>query len=272
MAEVSEGAKNHSVVDLINPDASGFVVLVCEHASNFIPEKYQNLGLDRAALQSHIAWDPGALALSKILSRRLNAPLVAQKISRLVYDCNRPGDAVSAIPARSEVWDIPGNAELSDIDRQARIDGVYAPFSNALDRLLQSRMDAGIPTNIVTVHSFTSVFNNKPRDVDVGILHDEDTRMADALLQECSGESAYRVRRNQPYGPEDGVTHTLREHALSRGLPNVMLEIRNDLVGDQTAQTRMADWLVPRINAALDTVSGAQENFPLIREMTGGHH
>ncbi len=271
MAEVSEEIKDFSVVDLINPDASGSVVLVCEHASNFIPEKYKYLGLDASAIQSHIAWDPGALALAKILSHHLDAPLMAQTVSRLVYDCNRPGEAANAIPARSEIWDIPGNSELSDAGRQARIDDVYEPFRDALDALLQKRMDAGVPTNIVTIHSFTPIFHNKPRDVDVGILHDEDTRLADVLLQESANETRFRVRRNQPYGPEDGVTHTLKVHGIARGLPNVMLEISNDLVADESAQTRMADWLLPRINAALNVVSGAQETMPLTREMTGGH-
>ncbi|MFC6490697.1 N-formylglutamate amidohydrolase, partial [Nitratireductor sp. GCM10026969] len=99
-----------TIVETINAEGAGTVVLSCEHAANFIPPEFADLGLAREVLESHIAWDPGASAVARHLSRHLDAPLVAQRVSRLVYDCNRPPDAEAATPARSEAYAVPGNA------------------------------------------------------------------------------------------------------------------------------------------------------------------
>jgi predicted N-formylglutamate amidohydrolase len=100
----------------------------------------------------------------------------------------------------------------------------------------------------VTVHSFTPIYHGQLRSVEIGILHDSDARLADALLQTAVVHTDANVQRNEPYGPEDGVTHTLKEHAVKDGYFNVMLEIRNDLIETAEQQDHMAavlsGWLV----------------------------
>lgn len=235
-------------VEVRNAAGSGPFLLVCEHASNFIPPDYGTLGLDRAALESHIAWDPGALAVADEMARLLDAPLVAARVSRLVYDCNRPPESPSAMPAESEVYRIPGNANLLAAARQARTQAVYVPFRETLARAIDSHDARCGPPAIVTVHSFTPVWRGAARAVEIGILHDDDAGLADAMLRAAGDGGGFLVRRNEPYGPQDGVTHTLREHALSRGLANVMIEIRNDLIRTpddvRTMAGRLAGWLV----------------------------
>ncbi len=81
------------------------------------------------------------------------------------------------------------------------------------------------------------------RDFDIGILHDTDAWFADALLKIAEAETEFVIRRNAPYGPQDGVTHTLAAHAIPRGLLNAMIEIRNDLIGDPAGQQAMAERL-----------------------------
>ncbi|MEZ5715987.1 MAG: N-formylglutamate amidohydrolase [Paracoccaceae bacterium] len=218
---------------------AGPFVLVCEHASNFIPPVFDGLGLPPDLRRAHIAWDPGALAVAQAMSARLDAPLISGEISRLVYDCNRPPEAADAVPEVSEVYDIPGNRGLSPEALQARAEKVYHPFHAAVSRLIETRSE---PPVLVTLHSFTPVYRGVRRAVELGILHDSDARMADAMLAGAgaAGRAALTVRRNQPYGPEDGVTHMLRRHGLSRGLLNVMIEIRNDLIQDADSQTAMA--------------------------------
>ena len=68
-------------------------MIVCDHASNFIPQEYGTLGLDAAELKRHIAWDPGALPVAERMAAALDAVLVQSCVSRLVIDCNRPLDA-----------------------------------------------------------------------------------------------------------------------------------------------------------------------------------
>ncbi len=272
MKPASETDNESAIVSVVNRAGSGPAVLVCEHASSHIPENYENLGLAPDILQSHIAWDPGALGVAQILSRHLDAPLVAQKISRLVYDCNRSANSPSAVPTRSEHHDIPGNQGLSGAARDARRSEVYEPFRQTLDTILTARLASDIPTNLVTIHSYTPIFNSRPRNVDIGILHDADTRLGDAMLDACRGEIRYRVKRNQPYGPEDGVTHTLCEHGIRLGLANAMIEIRNDLIQDEAGQEKLANWLLPIITGSLERVFGDPAPSLLAEGSTGAGH
>ncbi|MCR4377894.1 MAG: N-formylglutamate amidohydrolase [Rhodospirillales bacterium] len=238
------------VVAVINPAGAGRVVLVCEHAANAIPSELNGLGLNEHALQSHIAWDLGALAVAEAMSAKLDAPLVAHRVSRLVYDCNRAPNALDAIPDISEYQKIPGNVGLSAADRQARTVRYYAPFCDTLSACLKKRV---LPV-LITVHSFTPVYKGQRRDVEIGILHDRDSRLADEILK-CAGRNSDRkVMRNLPYGPEDGVTFTLVRHALPYGLLNVMIEIRNDLIADVSSQQAMAIRLSEYVTNALSAL------------------
>jgi predicted N-formylglutamate amidohydrolase len=244
-----------SPLALDNPDAVSPVLLVCEHASRRLPENMGSLGLSDTALQSHIAWDPGALAVSQLLVKSLDAALIHQRFSRLVYDCNRPPEADAAMPAVSEVFEIPGNAAISAAERLARTEALYIPFRDGLSTYITTRKANGRPPVLVTMHTFTPVYHGKQRAVEIGILHDEDSRLADAMLTEAEKSTRYAVRRNEPYGPSDGVTHTLIEHGLKNGLLNVMIEIRNDLVKDEVGQKVMADYLTGLLGESLAALS-----------------
>ncbi len=251
-----EGAGEAGVVETINAEGAGPVVLACEHASNIVPAEFTDLGLGAEALESHIAWDPGARAVALRLSALLDAPLVAQRVSRLVYDCNRPPHSADAMPAQSETYTIPGNAGLTAAERTRRAELYYEPFRAALAACLDARLAGTTAPALVTIHSFTPVYFGVPRDVGLGILHDRDRRLADILLTSLTGESGWIVRRNEPYGPEDGVTHTLADQALPRGLDNVMIEIRNDLIADAAGQEKVARLLARHLQKALAAPTG----------------
>lgn len=236
-----------SVVRVSRSDGQAPIVLACEHASLHIPPELDELGLDDAARRSHAAWDIGALGVAKAMSRRLDAVLVASAVSRLVYDCNRPPEAPDAMPEQSEVFAIPGNAGLTPAERRRRVGAYYEPFRAALAAEMARKADPVL----VTIHSFTPVYHGKPRAVEIGVLHDADSRLADAILDVAD---RYDVQRNAPYGPDDGVTHTLRLHALPEGRLNVMIEIRNDLIRSEAAEEAMAKTLSAWVVRALDSL------------------
>jgi predicted N-formylglutamate amidohydrolase len=239
------------VVTAENAGGRSPVLLVCEHASSTLPVSLGSLGLPVETLTAHIAWDPGALAVARKLSTRFDATLVFQNFSRLAYDCNRPPESPDAMPAVSEVFEIPGNRNIEPAERQARIDEIYRPWQRQLRETIAARKAAGRETVIVTIHTFTPVYKGVPRSVEIGILHDRDTRLADEMLARSSRESRFVVGRNEPYGPKDGVTHTLIEHGLANGLLNVMIEIRNDLVKDEAGQEVVAGFLAELIGESL---------------------
>ncbi|GAB4355117.1 MAG: N-formylglutamate amidohydrolase [Gammaproteobacteria bacterium] len=244
--------------EVINAAGAAPLVLVCEHATNHIPAEFGNLGLDAAALESHIAWDPGALAVARRMSKRLDAPLVVPGVSRLLHDVNRPAASESACPATSEIYEIPGNRNLTEAERQKRAERFYFPFHRRLESIIEGKLQRHPTVALVTIHSFVPVFHGAERTMDLGIIHDADGRIADRLLE--MGEAiSMRVARNAPYGPGDGVTHTLAKHAVSRGLPNVMLEIRNDLIATEAGQERLAAILSQRVREALSELIPAWE-------------
>lgn len=243
----SETDQNETAVAVHNRDGRGPVVVVCEHASNAIPVRFGDLGLRPELLASHIAWDPGALPVARGLSTAMDAPLVTGEMSRLLFDCNRPPEAPDAMPERSEIHDIPGNGNLSATERAHRINTIHDPFRDGVQGVLNRFAS---PPVIITVHSFTPVYRGQPRDVEIGLIHDSDDRLASAMMANAAKHTDQIVRLNDPYGPQDGVTHTLRAHALPIGAINVMLEIRNDLIRDVTEQSAMATMLTNWIAAA----------------------
>lgn len=250
-----EAATDHAqAVEILNSQGAGAALILCEHASSHIPARYEGLGLSAEAATSHAAWDPGARSLALLLSVALDAPLVASSVSRLVYDCNRPPEAPAAMPEKSERYEVPGNRGLTDAAREERIASVYRPFCDAVDGVIAARKAVGKEAVLITVHSFTPIYNGQPRAVEIGILHDDDRRMADAMLAQRNLLPHRNIQRNVPYGPEDGVTHSLRLHGQAQGLANVMLEVRNDLLRNPEEERAMAEELLTLITPALAAI------------------
>ena len=208
--------------------ASPFVI-VCDHASNRIPARYGDMGLSAVERLSHIAWDPGALAVSRLLSEALDAPLVHSTVSRLVIDCNRALDAPDLIWTLSEATRIPANENLSPEERQYRIDQYHRPYHAAIETLLEARRHAGRDTILVCMHSFTPVYLGVARPWPIGLIHGQDTGFTRAVFSALKAEDPdMAVGWNEPYAALNGVTLTLEKHGDGHGLEATMIEIRND--------------------------------------------
>jgi predicted N-formylglutamate amidohydrolase len=254
-------AAEGEVVTVERPSGTSPILLVCEHACSRLPVSLGTLGLSADERVAHIAWDPGALAIARRLSELFDATLIFQNFSRLVYDCNRPPESPDAMPEVSEIYVIPGNKGMAPAERQARIEEIYRPWQNAVSGTIAAREASARETVLITIHTFTPIYKGEARDVEIGVLHDSDTRLADAMLEQGARQDTYRVERNKPYGPSDGVTHTLVEHGLENGLQNVMIEIRNDLVRDASGQNKVSDLLVTLVSASLEqkTIRGSNK-------------
>lgn len=231
---------------LDNPQGQAPILLVCDHASNHIPKSYGALGLDPHRRDDHIAWDIGARALARELSVLLDAPLVCAQVSRLLVDPNRALDAADLIPAEADGHPIPGNIGLDGDARLARIRSFHEPYHAAIDTALAARPRIA---GLVSVHSFTPRLNGEDRPWHVGILHGEDTRLADRLIATLSTHRGITVGRNQPYAPDDGVYYTLDRHAAGR--ETAMIEIRNDQLRDELGQQRWAKLLANALEATI---------------------
>lgn len=218
-------------------------VILCDHASNYLPESFGTLGLDAGEMLRHIAWDPGALPVATRLAEALGATLVESCVSRLAIDCNRPLGAHDLIPEISETTVIPGNAGLDAAQREARIALSWQPFHQAIEDVVSERLRQGRETRLVSVHSFTPIYKGFTRPWHIGIIHDDDERLAAPMISALLELDGVTVGVNEPYSPEDRVYFTLEHHGRSRGLPCAMIEIRNDEIADESGQARWADLL-----------------------------
>ena len=229
--------------------ADGPFLVVCEHASNRVPQALGTLGLDPLHLQRHIAWDPGAVEVASGLAERLGGALVLQRFSRLVIDCNRDPVLPDAITTFSEDTTIPGNVGLSPEARAGRIAEVWTPFHDAIDTLVSERIQAGRPTALVSVHSYTPVYRGVSRPWHIGIISTDERSLADGLINALRRDAALVVGDNEPYSARDNVDYTIRRHGRDRGLPHVMIELRNDLLTSRAGQDEWADRLAGLLGA-----------------------
>ncbi len=228
-------------VEIINASGGGSVVLVCDHASNRVPERLAHLGLDANQLADHIGWDSGAADVARGLSERLDAPLVVSGYSRLVIDCNRAPSSAESIPEQSGGVPVPGNAGLSPEQRRIRIEALFRPYHTAIGQLLDGRIRR--PTVLLSIHSFTPVLNNRPRPWHIGISAGHDRRLATLMLAALRQSEDLIVGDNEPYPIEDDIDYTIPVHGEARRLPGVMIEIRQDGIRTAADAAAWADRL-----------------------------
>ena len=124
-----------------------------------------------------------------------------------------------------------------------RIALAYDPFHAAIEDVVAERLAAGRETRLVSVHSFNPVYKGVQRPWHIGIIHDDDRRLAAPLIAALQSLDGIVVGVNEPYSPADRVYFTLERHARSRGLPCAMIEIRNDEIPAEAGQRKWAELL-----------------------------
>lgn len=224
---------------------SGRWVVLCDHASNLVPDFVNGGGLGVAPtdMARHIAYDPGAAGVSRALAAALDGPAILSQFSRLVIDPNRGEDDPTLIMQLYDGTIIPGNRRISDVDAGERLMRCHRPYHAAVAELAAQR---SAPV-IVSIHSFTPRLRARPpRPWQIGVLYAADTRLAHPLLSRLRAEPDLAVGDNQPYTgrlPGD----TIDRHAILHGHPNVLIELRNDLIATQAQQRTWAARLAPML-------------------------
>ena len=234
-----------AVTALRRDGESDFVILV-DHAGKLIPRSLDNLGLSDSEIGRHIGWDIGAFAVARLVSEKLDAALVAQTYSRLVIDCNRDPAHPTAMPAISEVTEIPGNQNLSEEDREARRQAIFLPYQTYIADLLDERARQGRKTILIAQHSMTPVYKGNHREMETAVLYNRDARFALPLKEALGATCA----DNLPYAMTDDSDFTLPVHGEKRGLLHVGLEIRQDLVENEDGQLLWADHIAHALEKA----------------------
>ncbi len=245
MPENSNYGPHHSY-EVLNPDGRADIILICEHASNYIPPEYDNLGLEKDFLDQHIAWDIGMEQLTRQLSVRLDAPAIIATFSRLLIDPNREEDHPTLILGMSGEVIIPGNQNLPAKEIDKRKNYFYHAFHDRADELVKDKVMAGHVPLICGMHSFTPRMGGFQRPWHAGMLWNRDPRLAHALINSLTARG-YLVGDNVPYSGRD-LFFTMNRHGDDHGVPHVTIEIRQDGVDSPAGIDNWTDILAEDLN------------------------
>jgi predicted N-formylglutamate amidohydrolase len=216
---------------VLNREGRADLLILCDHAAAAVPAALAGLGLDQSQLTRHIGWDIGAAEVAVALAEAFGAPAVLSAYSRLVIDCNRDPTDPTSIPPVSDGVVVPGNQALSAPERLARAEACFWPYHRAIAAQLERAAAAGIVPAALSIHSFTPVMAGIARPWQIGILWDRDPRLPQPLLARLRALPGLTIGENEPYSGRDAEGFTLRHHAVPRGLPHVLIELRQDEIG-----------------------------------------
>jgi predicted N-formylglutamate amidohydrolase len=229
-----------TVSRLLRPQGPGRFVLFCDHASNYVPAEFYDLGLPPSELARHIAWDIGAAGVTEALSEIFDAPAILCNTSRLVIDCNRHLNAWDLIPEESDGTVIPGNLHLGEAARASRIERWFHPYHDAVESVLLEREARVIESITVSIHSMTPSLAGKPRPWKIALSSHLDRTLADPVLAALRRPGDIVVGDNHPYDLDPDVDYSIPFHALRRKLPHLQVEFRQDEILDAARQRQWA--------------------------------
>lgn len=235
---------------IVGAERRGRWLITCDHATNLVPGWISggDLGIAAEDMGRHIAWDVGAWGVALALGEALDSPVIGSRFSRLVIDPNRGEDDPTLVMKLYDGTIIPANRAVGPAETARRLDRLYRPYHAAIARLAARQAD----TVIVAVHSFTPCLKGRPpRPWQVGVLYSHlDARLSQRLIARLQAQSDLCVGDNEPYSghlPGDAIDR----HALQTGRHNTLIEVRNDLIGDEDGQRAWAARLALMLQGAL---------------------
>ena len=227
----------------LNPDGGSRGLLLADHAGAAIPRSRNRLGLGDVPLERHIAYDIGSRVVTERLSELLDAPALIHNYSRLLIDPNRELEDPTSICTISDGVVVPGNRDVDAAEAAERAMAFFHPYHDAIDAEIDQRTAGSGPPAIVSIHTFTRVLRGAERPWHIGILWDDDGRIPVPLIEALRRDPDLLVGDNEPYSGRNRHGYTVETHAFPRGLPNVLIEIRQDLVSSDADARAWADRL-----------------------------
>jgi len=246
------GSDEPPAVEVVREDAETQFFFVCDHASARIPRSLDNLGLEPDLLQRHVAWDIGAAEVARRLGNRFKAPLLVSGYSRLVIDVNRRLEDAASIAVQSDGHLIPGNRDLSVEQVTLRAETFFWPYHWAIARQIDRVRERGQVPAIISLHSFTPEFGHVARPWPIGVLWNNDGRIARPLMQQLRASKQICVGDNQPYSAHSPYGYTMNAHAETAGLPHVLIEVRQDIIATAAGADQWSNILGDALSEILE--------------------
>lgn len=234
---------------VVNPTGKSHWLLVCEHASNQVPDYLAQLGLDDIYFDDHIAYDIGTQTMTLYLAEKLDATAIVANFSRLVVDCNRPLNHPECIPAVSDDIVIPGNQNLTSEQRKQRFDDFYLPFHSAVATVIADKVSRDPQLKLANIHSFTPelLSEQRSRPWHIGFVHRGDA-LSKAFIRYFKQHSDYCIGDNEPYNGHTHRGYTVPAHGDAQEIPSFLVEFRQDLIDSSSGVHHWGDLLLKAMN------------------------
>lgn len=218
------------------------VIITCEHATATVPVRWREpFRAGMQILDTHRAWDPGAMVLARQLARHFDAPLFRGLVTRLLVDLNRREDAGAVFSEYSR--------QFTPEQRTLLLNLYHRPFRVAVQDAVEDHVRRGRSVLHLSCHSFTPVLDGRERSAEIGLLFDPartgENRLCRAwqtALRKALPDA--RVKLNYPYrGTSDGMTTWLRQRYPARRYAGIEIELNQKFAAgtpDDWAVTRRA--------------------------------
>ncbi|GGW69451.1 putative N-formylglutamate amidohydrolase [Winogradskyella epiphytica] len=214
------------------------LVLTCEHAGNNIPKNYEKYFKNKSVLETHRAYDLGALDLFNYLKPLSNSSFYSTT-SRLLVELNR---SIHHNNLFSEF-----TKELSKIEKDQILKTHYTPYRSKVENSIRDYIERGNTVLHLSIHSFTPQLNGNLRNCDFGLLYDSSRKPERQYCKDLKSRllrynPSLNVRFNYPYlGKADGFTTYLRKQFPTQYL-GIEIEVNqkfsfNNLMSKETKES-----------------------------------
>jgi predicted N-formylglutamate amidohydrolase len=218
--------------------ATGPFIFTCEHASHTVP--WDTTHLDQSLLEQHWGWDIGAAQVVESLCDQSDSVAVLAGVSRLVIDVNRAPDSRTLVVKNCGDRPVDFNQNVDAHEIARRVNAVHTPFHQLVETVVDTRLRQ-CPVNLVSIHSFTPVWNGVPRAMEIGVLFDRYAEHAQRLAEALQSEG-FITAMNAPYSGMTGeLMYSANRHGLKYARPYLELEIRQDLIESPAGIERVSD-------------------------------
>ncbi len=214
--------------ETIGSPTTGPVVFTCEHASNRVPSPLTTAPAEEALLRSHWGWDIGMRQMTMEAAAQTRSVAVLARFSRLVCDANRHRDSPTLILPAVEQTPLSFNQHLDEAEVARRQEHYHEPYHQAIDDALTERLHHPGPLLLLSMHSFTPVWQHQLRPMDVGVLFGEHHALAEELAAHLRSEGLYTAL-NAPYSGANGLMYAADRHSAAHQVPCLELELNQTL-------------------------------------------
>lgn len=200
------------------------LVITCEHAGNEVPQEYRHLFEDSPeTLGTHRGIDIGALELTNTIAEKMEREAYLHTVTRLLVDLNRSVQNPTLFSEFTREEDLNIREEI--------FEKYYQPHREKVREEIEDIITQGNQALHIGVHTFTPIWKNRKRKVDVGFLFDPRSNQEQDFCWLWRHElkqrsSALHLKMNEPYrGTMDGFTTSLRRNYADGNYLGIEIEV-----------------------------------------------